>query len=516
MRPIRLMTIINGSNGSALGLDCEITGLTADSREVRPGFLFAALPSTVPGGAKDGRAFVADALGRGAVAVLAPLGTRQLLGEALPSSVTVIEDATPRQAFAVMAAAFYGRQPETVVAVTGTNGKTSTVQFARQLWTQLGFTAAALGTLGLTAPPTLALSGDFGGATMTTPDPVRLHAALAALAGAGVDHLAMEASSHGLDQFRLDGVRLRAAAFTNLTRDHLDYHGTMEAYQAAKAGLFERVLASDGLAVLNADVPEFQGLAELCGRRGVSVVGYGVAAREIAVRSVEPLPHGQRLTLEILGQPAAVALGLVGRFQAWNALAALGLVLAADPVAAEALRAGQAVPTAVLEPMLAALERLEGVPGRLQPVSGHPNGAAVIVDYAHSPDALETVLQALRPHATGQLVVVFGCGGDRDRGKRPVMGGIAARLADRVIVTDDNPRSEDPAAIRREILAGCPDAEERGDRATAIRTTVRGLAAGDLLVIAGKGHEQGQIVGSEIRPFDDVAEARTAVTEMAG
>jgi len=504
----RLMTTISGGVPAA-GADREIVGLTADSRQVRPGFLFAALP----GSAIDGRAFIGDAIGRGAVAVLAVPGT------GLPpaaDAVLLIEDARPRRAFALMAAAFHGGQPGTVVAVTGTNGKTSTVQFTRQLWAGLGHdAAAALGTLGLTAPPGVALPAGLDGATMTTPDPVRLHAGLAALAAAGIAHLAMEASSHGLDQFRLDGVRLRAAAFTNLSRDHLDYHGTMEVYSAAKAMLFDRVLPADGVAVLNADAPEFQGLAGVCARRGIRVLGYGVAGGEIAVRRVEPLAHGQRLALEVLGRAVTVELGLVGRFQAWNALAALGLVLATDPAVIGSQREGGAVPAAVLDPVLAALGRLEGVPGRLQPVAGHPAGAAVIVDYAHSPDALETVLLALRPHAAGRLVVVFGCGGDRDRGKRPVMGVIAARLADRVIVTDDNPRGEVPAAIRREIMAGCPGAREIGDRAAAIRVAVRELAAGDLLVVAGKGHEQGQIVGNEVRPFDDAAEVRAAMAEMA-
>ncbi len=489
------MTTISGLGQAVPGVvaDLEISGLTADSRAVGPGFLFAALPGSV----NDGRAFIGDALGRGAVAVLAPVGTVL----PVPTSVLLIEDAEPRRTFARMAAAFHGRQPETVVAVTGTNGKTSTVQFTRQIWAALGRKAAALGTLGLTGASGEPVLIGGGGATMTTPDPVKLHAGLAALAADGTDHLAMEASSHGLDQFRLDGVRLVAAAFTNLTRDHLDYHGAMPAYFAAKAGLFQRVLAPDGVAVLNADTPEFDELAGICARRGIPVLGYGVAAREIAVKAVEPLAHGQRLTLEVLGRSAVVELPLVGRFQAWNALAALGLVLASDPAA-------------LIDPVVAVLARLEGVPGRMQPVARHPSGASVIVDYAHSPDALETVLTALRPHASGRLVVVFGCGGDRDRGKRPVMGESAARLADRVFVTDDNPRSEDPASIRREILAASPGAIEIGDRRLAIQTAVGGLVQGDLLVIAGKGHEQGQIVGNEVRPFDDAAEAVAAVAEL--
>ncbi len=491
MRLTRLMTTISAgadASGALDGADLEIAGLTADSRLVRPGFLFAALP----GSHNDGRAFIADAVAKGATAILAPPDTM-----CVPPGVRLIEDPAPRRAFALMAAAFYSRQPKTVVAVTGTNGKTSTVQFVRQIWERLGKRGACLGTLGLSAPAGV----DWAGPSMTTPDPVALHAGLASLAEGGVDHLAMEASSHGLDQFRLDGVRLKAAAFTNLTRDHLDYHGDMVTYLAAKGALFARVLADDGIAVLNADAPEFPELALLCQIRGIRVLGYGFAGRELKVVKVTPLAHGQRLTLLFLNQPVEIELGLIGRFQAWNALCALGLVLAADPQGA-------------VGPVLEAVEALEGVPGRLQLVAHHPAGAPVIVDYAHTPDALETVLNALRPHATGKLALVFGCGGDRDRGKRPVMGEIAIRLADRVIVTDDNPRGEVPAAVRAESLAAAPGAVEIGDRRMAIKAAVGDLAAGDLLVIAGKGHEQGQIVGAETRPFDDAAEVRAAVAEI--
>ncbi|MEI8393763.1 MAG: UDP-N-acetylmuramoyl-L-alanyl-D-glutamate--2,6-diaminopimelate ligase [Rhodospirillaceae bacterium] len=500
---------LEASGLEASGLEAsglEITGLTADSRAVGPGFLFAALP----GSKVDGRAFLADALARGAVAVLAPSGTVLPAG----STARLIVDDEPRRAFALMAAAFYGRQPDCAVAVTGTNGKTSTVQFVRQLWSRLGHRAAALGTLGLAAGPGIEVAA-VAGAGMTTPDPVALHAQLAVLAGAGVDHLAMEASSHGLDQSRLDGVRLKAAAFTNLSRDHLDYHGSMPLYLTAKALLFTRVLPAGGIAVLNADAAEFAELAEICRARGVHVLGYGSAGRELTVRAIEPTPHGQRLTLNILGHEAVVELGLVGRFQAWNALCALGLVLASDAAIGGLIALGAPVPADLIQPALVELAALEGVPGRMQAAGRHPSGAAVIVDYAHTPDALETVLAALRPHAARRLVVVFGCGGDRDRGKRPVMGEIAARLADRVIVTDDNPRSEVPAEIRRAVMAGCPEAEEIGDRAEAINSAVRALSAGDVLVIAGKGHEQGQIVGTEIRPFDDAAVARVALSEIA-
>ena len=471
--------------------DPDIAGLTADSRAVRPGFVFAALP----GVKADGRAFIADALAKGAAAVLAPEGTELPAG----STAVLLTNPQPRLAFARMAAAFHGgRQPETVVAVTGTNGKTSTVQFAAQIWTRLGLPAGSLGTLGLLGP---GLHG-YGG--MTTPDPVSLHRDLAAAKDAGIDHLAMEASSHGLEQFRLDGVAIKAAGFTNLTLDHLDYHGTMETYRDAKAMLFDRVLPPGAVAVLNADSPEFQHFATICNHRGHRVLSYGLAGAELRVTGVEPLADGQRLSLSVLGRDVTVDLPLAGRFQAWNVLCALGLVIGSGGDAGRAL---------------AALPLLEGVPGRLQHVATHPNGATVYVDYAHTPDALETVLRALKPHAARHLVTVFGCGGDRDRTKRPVMGALAAGLADRAIVTDDNPRTEDPAFVRSQVLAGATrelagKLEEIGDRAEAIRTAVRQLQPGDVLVIAGKGHEQGQTIGTEVRPFDDADEARKAVAEI--
>lgn len=491
MRLSQLLPSSSADAGAATrapaGHDPEVTGLTADSRAVRPGFVFAALA----GAKADGRAYIADALARGAAVVLAPEGTELPAG----SDAVLLAAPQPRLTFARMAAAFHGRQPETVVAVTGTNGKTSTVQFAAQIWERLGEKAASLGTLGLIGP---GLDG-YGG--MTTPDPVTLHKDLAAVAGAGIGRLAMEASSHGLEQFRLDGVTLKAAGFTNLTRDHLDYHGSMEAYRDAKAMLFGRVLPPGAAAVLNADSHDFQHFAAICTQRGHRLLTYGLAGAELRVNGVEPLAHGQRLALTVLGRDVSVDLPLAGRFQAWNVLCALGLVIGAG---------------ADVEAALGTLSSLEGVPGRLQHVATHPNGAAVYVDFAHTPDALETVLTALRSHAARHLVTVFGCGGDRDRGKRPVMGELAARLADRAIVTDDNPRTEKPAFVRSEVLAGAPARlEEIGDRAEAIRVAVRDLQPGDLLVIAGKGHEQGQTVGTEIRPFDDADEARKAVAEVA-
>ncbi|HET8729012.1 MAG TPA: UDP-N-acetylmuramoyl-L-alanyl-D-glutamate--2,6-diaminopimelate ligase [Alphaproteobacteria bacterium] len=465
----------------------RIAGLTADSRDVRPGFLFAALPGT----RADGRAFIADALAAGATRILAPTGT--VLPEG--AAAELLTDDNPRRRFALMAAAFYGGQPGTIAAITGTSGKTSTASFTRRIWEMLGERAASLGTLGITAP------GFERYGALTTPDPVALHASLADLAAAGITHLAMEASSHGLDQFRLDGVRVTVAAFTNLSRDHLDYHGTMEAYLEAKARLFDEVLASEGTAVLNADAPESTVLAARAAKARRKVLTYGAKGGDIRLEEAEPLAHGMRVRLTVGGRPVSTVLPLVGRFQTMNALCALGIVIAGgvDPIAA----AGT-------------LGRLEGVPGRMELVARHPNGAAIYVDYAHKPGALETVLTALRPHTAGDLVCVFGCGGDRDRGKRPLMGAIAARLADRVVVTDDNPRTEDAAGIRAAILEACPGAAEIGDRAEAIRRAIAKLDPGDLLVIAGKGHESGQIVGDEVHPFNDAEQARSAVAALKG
>ena len=467
--------------------EIDIRGLTADSRRVEPGWLFAALPGT----RADGRAFIADAVSRGAAALLVPAeGDLPQLSRPVP----IIRDANPRRRLALLAAKFYGTQPRVVAAVTGTNGKTSTADFTRQIWMQLGRRAASLGTLGVVTP-----DQEIAGA-LTTPDPIELHRQLAELAAGGIDHLAMEASSHGLDQFRLDGVRVTAAAFTNLGRDHLDYHPTMAEYLAAKQRLFESLLIDGGTAVLNADAPEFVSLVALCHHRGLRVIGYGRKASEIRLERAVPTPAGQRLTIGLFGKRHELDFPLAGEFQAMNALAALGLVIGGDDDG---------------EAALATLGQLTGVRGRLERVAVHPNGAAIYIDYAHKPGALETVLATLRPHTSGKLAVVFGCGGDRDRGKRPQMGEIAERLADRVIVTDDNPRSEDPAAIRAEILAACRNATEIGDRAEAIRSAIAGLAAGDVLVIAGKGHETYQIVGDRTLPFDDAAVARDALATIA-
>ncbi|MGC2414297.1 MAG: UDP-N-acetylmuramoyl-L-alanyl-D-glutamate--2,6-diaminopimelate ligase [Stellaceae bacterium] len=467
--------------------DPEIVGLSADSRQVGPGFLFAALR----GVERDGRAFAGAAIAQGAVAILTDDPAALALDPAARARVTIIADPNPQRRLALFAARFYPRQPRVIAAVTGTNGKTSVAHFTREIWTALGYKAASLGTLGLISP-----AGRRVGA-LTTPDPVGLHRDLAELAQGGIDHVVVEASSHGLAQFRLDGVRVAAAAFTNLTRDHLDYHGTMESYRAAKERLFTALLAAGGPAILNADSPEFARLADLCRARGHKVIAYGRAAEaELRIRDRLALPAGQRVTAELFGQRHTIDLPLVGEFQAMNVLAAIGLVMASG-----------VVPDAALP----VLPRLSGVPGRLQLVGESAKGAPVFVDYAHTPDALRSVLAALRPHTERRLLIVFGAGVDRDRGKRPLMGRAAAELADLVYVTDDNPRGEKPAEIRRAVLAAAPDAIEIGDRRAAIVAAIAELRAGDLLVIAGKGHETGQIIGDQILPFDDAAVAREAL-----
>ena len=461
----------------------DIRSITADSRQVSPGTLFVALP----GVANDGRRFIAEAISRGAAAILTDAEGAAPYADA---AVPVLVDPNPRRRLALMAARLYSPQPAIVAAVTGTNGKTSTASFTRQIWADAGQQAASIGTLGIEGP-----EGLRPGA-MTTPDPVTLHQALAALTAEGIDHAVLEASSHGLDQYRLDGVRITAGAFTNLTQDHLDYHKTMAGYLAAKLRLFEHVLAPGGTAVLNADIPEFAEAAAVARAAGHPILDFGSNAGALRLIRRSGTPTGQRLDLEILGRQRTIELPLVGTFQAMNALAALGLAIATgiDPDRA-----------------IDALTRLTGVRGRVELVATLANGAAVFVDYAHTPDGLEKILTALRPHAIGKLVVAFGAGGDRDPIKRPLMGAMCARLADIQIVTDDNPRSEEPAAIRRAILAACPGAIEIGDRALAIAHGIGLLEAGDVFVIAGKGHEQGQTVAGVVHPFDDADVARTSI-----
>jgi UDP-N-acetylmuramoyl-L-alanyl-D-glutamate--2,6-diaminopimelate ligase len=460
----------------------DVAGLTADSRAVRPGFVFAALKGTQA----DGHRFIPDAREKGAVAVLS-----DHVDPAFAGQIAFVTDANPRRRLALMAAAFFGAAPNHIAAVTGTNGKTSVANFTAQIWAKLGHRSASLGTLGLHG------TGLDLPVAHTTPDPVRLHELLSQAKHVGVEHLALEASSHGLDQFRLDGIRPQAAAFTNLTRDHMDYHASVEDYFKAKLRLFDTLLPPNGVAVINMDSSLGAKVEQICTRRGQRLIRYGQLGTELKLLSAVPHAGGLQVEAEVFGVRRHVDLPLIGGFQAGNVLAALGLVVGCGGHAAAAWET---------------LGMLDGVPGRMQKAAQRKNGASIFVDYAHTPDALETVLKAARPHTTQRLVVVFGCGGDRDRGKRPLMGEVATKLADRVFVTDDNPRSEDAAVIRAAILAAAPNATEIGDRRAAIFAAVNDLQPGDLLLVAGKGHEQGQIVGSEVRPFDDLLVAREAVS----
>ena len=459
----------------------ELGGVSADSRSIKPGEAFAALA----GSRTDGARFITDAVARGAVAIVAeqpPSG--------LPDNIAFIRVPNARRALALAAARFHPRQPSVIAAITGTSGKTSVAAFVRQIWQTLGHPAASVGTVGIVAP-----SGETYG-SLTTPDPVALHRTLDRLAGESVTHLGIEASSHGLDQHRLDGLRVTVGAFTNLSRDHLDYHPTLEAYFDAKLRLFSELIPVGGAAVVNADDEHGAAVASAARHRGLAVLTVGRRGDAIILDAIDRDGFAQRLRLTYRGQVYSPRLPLVGAFQVENALVAAGIAIASG-----------SEPSAVF----AALETLEGAKGRLERV-GTYKGAPIFVDYAHKPDALAKALEALRPYAEGRLVVVFGAGGDRDQGKRPIMGAIAAERADRVIVTDDNPRSENPAAIRAAILAAAPGAIEIGDRGEAIRTAIATLETGDALLIAGKGHESGQIIGDRVLPFTDHA----AVTEALG
>lgn len=469
----------------------NVSGISVDSRLVEPGHVFVA----VPGVKVDGADYIEAALLAGASAIVTTA-----LRPDLAERCVVLTTSNPRKILAHMASVFFDKQPAINVAVTGTNGKTSVASFTQQIWEILGKKSVSIGTTGIHG------CGIDDDGAMTTPDPLVMHGVLSVLSDGGVTHTAMEASSHGIEQNRIDGVNLKAAAFTNLTRDHLDYHGTMESYFQAKALLFEKLLTENSGAVLNADSDTFESLKKIADKRGLNVFDYGVNGQKIGIKDTELIADGQRLKLTVLGLDCEVELPLVGAFQAMNALAALGLVLASDG-------------TVNITEAVASLEHLQGAPGRLQSIKGHPSGAALYVDYAHTPDAVETVLKAVRPHTKGRLVSIVGCGGDRDKGKRPLMAKISAELADATIITDDNPRSEEPSSIRADMLVGVPDhlsdrVQEVGDRRTAIERAVTSLGADDVLVIAGKGHEQGQQVGSETLPFDDVSEATRAIANL--
>jgi UDP-N-acetylmuramoyl-L-alanyl-D-glutamate--2,6-diaminopimelate ligase len=466
---------------STLG-ELEIKSLTADSRKMEPGGLFVALA----GSKADGAAFINDAVAKGASLILS--------GHPADAPVPVLAVSNPRRYLSLAASRFYGAQPQTMVAVTGTAGKTSVASFTRQIWAAAGYAAAQIGTTGVISPS----RSDYG--SLTTPDPVSLHALLAELAGEGVTHAAMEASSHGLDQHRLDGVKLVAGAFTNLGRDHMDYHPTMENYMAAKMRLFSELLEKGQPAVVFSDDPWSQHAIKAAESAGLDVRTVGRKGNFLTLKRVEHFRHKQMIEIHHQGEIFEVDIPLAGDFQVANALVSAGLAISTGVPVAVALRA---------------LEKLVGAAGRLELVGHAKNGALAYVDYAHKPDALENVLTSVRPFTSGRIVVVFGCGGDRDKGKRPIMGEVASRLSDVVIVTDDNPRSEVPETIRSEIMAAAPGALEIADRAQAIRHAVAMLESGDTLIVAGKGHEEGQIVGTTVLPFSDHQQVRSALEETS-
>ncbi len=462
----------------------EVTGITADSRKVKRGDLFVA----IAGAKDDGLRFAAQAVANGAAAVAAERASKSLLPGA-----PFIQVANARRSLALAAAKLHPRQPDVIAAVTGTSGKTSVAAFTRQIWAALGHRAASIGTIGVVSP-----SKEVYG-SLTTPDPVELHRQIDALVEEGVTHLALEASSHGLDQHRLDGVRIAAGAFTNITRDHLDYHPTIEAYLAAKLRLFEALIQPGGAAVI--DVDHDHAAEVVAAARKPGLKGPSLGRKGEAIRLLGTIIDGfaQKLTVEHAGRQYSLRLPLVGGFQVENALVAAGLAIAtgSDPKA-----------------VFGSLEKLQGAKGRLE-LAGQRAGAPIFIDYAHKPDALAKALEALRPYASGRLVVVFGAGGDRDAGKRPMMGAIATEKADRVIITDDNPRSEKPATIRAAILAAAPGAQEIGDRAEAIRAAIAELRQGDVLLIAGKGHETGQIIGDRVLLYSDHAAVAAALGRNA-
>lgn len=483
-----LSNLIAPTDGAVIsGENRQIAGLCADSRKVQAGHLFVAVPGTKC----DGASFISDAIKNGAIAIVADHETDL---SSVPSHITTVKVPDVRHALSAIASRFYPRQPQTIAAVTGTSGKTSTVQFTRELWQRCGHKAASIGTLGLvTENETL-----YG--SLTTPDPVTLHQHIDTIAGQGVTHLAMEASSHGIELKRLDHVRVSLAAFTNLSRDHLDYHETMERYFAAKLRLFTTLLRPNGTAVLNADIAEYEDIKTLCEARCIRTISFGRTGSDVLLLGHSPTPSGQNLRFEVYGKPYDIILPVIGEFQVWNSLCALCLAIGSGENPDKTVQA---------------MTKLSGVAGRLEYIGTTPSGGSVFVDYAHKPAALENVLTAMRPHVGAhpgaKLHVVFGCGGDRDKGKRPIMGDIAQRLADNVIVTDDNPRSENPDVIRKEILTGCKAGDglqEIGDRAMAIARGIESLGSGDALIIAGKGHEEGQIVGNQVLPFSDAQEAR--------
>lgn len=487
-----LSTSLNSLGLMAVGGENPIlNSIEVDSRRVKKGSLFAAMPGSVVHGAS----FVEKAIEQGATAILTDADGAQLAGNSVRAAgVALVISEQPREALARTAALWFGGQPKTMIAVTGTNGKTSVSTFVRQIWIEMGLDAVNLGTTGVEGAWSAPLAH-------TTPEPITLHRTLAQAAQNGITHGAMEASSHGLDQRRLDGVTLKAAGFTNFTQDHLDYHETFDAYFDAKAGLFVRVLPEDGTAVVNIDDAKGLDVAAIASARGCSVITVGRDGGDLHLTAQRYDATGQDLRFEWRGKTYQKRLNLIGGFQADNVLLAAGLVIACG-----------ADPSAVFD----TIPHLTTVRGRMQLAATRDNGAAVFVDYAHTPDAVATALSAMRPHVMGRLIAIIGAGGDRDTAKRPLMGAAAAENADVVFVTDDNPRSEDPATIRSAVLQGCPNAAEFGDRAEAILRGVDLLEPGDALLVAGKGHETGQTIGDDVLPFDDVEQASVAVAALDG
>ncbi|WP_426265596.1 UDP-N-acetylmuramoyl-L-alanyl-D-glutamate--2,6-diaminopimelate ligase [Sphingomonas sp. LHG3443-2] len=471
---MRLSDLVDVQPGDAAAV--EITGFAIDHRKVAPGTVFGAFR----GSARNGEDFIPAAVAAGAVAVIAR-------PEAEVDGALHIADAEPRQRFAALAAKFFAPYPETVVAVTGTNGKTSTVEMTRQLWRMAGHRSASVGTLGVTTADEQVKTG------LTTPDIVTFLSNISGLRTMGISHVAYEASSHGLDQYRSEGLTVSAAAFTNFSRDHLDYHATMDAYFEAKMRLFDEVVDGSGTAVVWTGDPKSAEVAERARRRGLTVLTVGPGGETIDLKHRTASPLGQTLVLGHGGKEWTLKLPLIGAYQAANVLAAAGLVLATGGTWTDTLRG---------------LGRLAPVRGRLERAVITPAGAPVYVDYAHTPDALEAAIAALRPHVEGRLITLFGAGGDRDVGKRPEMGRVAATGSDLVIVTDDNPRTEDPAAIRRAVMEGAPGAKEIGGRREAIAAAIAEARDGDIVLLAGKGHETVQVIGDRVMPFDDAEVAR--------
>ena len=464
----------------------NILGIATDSRLVKDNYIFVA----IEGVNLNGEDFITSAIDNGATVIVCRHTAQQNIPKAYQAKALFVEYENTRQAVSILASEFYRPQPDCIVGVTGTNGKTSVAEFARQLWAATGLKSASIGTLGVST------DGYVPGESLTTPDAITLHRDLNQLKQEKIDHIAIEASSHGLDMHRLDGVKLNAAAFTNLSRDHLDYHQNMQSYRACKFRLFDELLPSSGTAVINADCTEYDSLFNTCQDRGIKVISYGINRGEIRTLSHSVQPHGFSITLDILGQHFEADLPLLGEFQISNLLAAMGLVIACGSKP---------------EMVVSHISRLKGIQGRMQRAGTLKNGGTAYIDFAHTPDGLETVLKSARPHTQGKLHVVFGCGGDRDGGKRPLMAQVAEQYADVVIVTDDNPRTEDPATIRKQIMQATSHATEVADRDKAIEQALQGLGGDDILIIAGKGHEQGQIVGTEILPFDDLTVTQTLI-----